>query len=210
VRLGDAHARVLRVDPRAVVPAGSQGTTVDTPTVVSFFGAPHEGPGVWLSGDVFVVGASPSPGAMRVAGGSPLSAGGAIAGARAAVGVQDEDGLLDWVELAPDARGDAGTAAAMDALLAKMGCSARLLVGGDARAVLGVGQDLSGAPVPLPSSPSARLVRGQPPGARAFFESTPVVPLSVWQPLQAQRIRYFPKAPKADAGAPPTGRPSKP
>ncbi len=199
----DVHARVLRLDPRAVVPAGGPGTTVDTPTVVSFFGAPREGVSVWLSGDVFVTGTSAPPGAMRVAGGTILASGTDDSSARAAVGVQDEDGLLDWVELAPEARADAGTAAAMDALLAKMGCSARLLVGAEGRAVLGGGLDLSGAPVTLPSSPSARLVRSQPPGAKSYFESTPLVPPTVWQPLQAQRIRYFPKAPKPDAGTPP-------
>jgi hypothetical protein len=211
VRLDTAHpelrARVLRVDPRTVVPAGSAGTTVDTPTVASFFGTPREGAGVWLSGDVFVTGTSAPAGAMRVAGGVPLSNGAEASLARAAVGIQDEDGLLDWVELAPEARADAGTAAAMDALLKKMGCSARLLVYAEARAVLGGGLDLSGVPMALPSSPSARLVRGQAPGAKAYFESTPVVPPSVWQPLQSQRVRYFPKPPRADAGAPPATRP---
>src|SRR5208282_1674049 len=63
------HARVLRVDPRTVVPAGSSGTTADTPTVVSFFGTPRDETGIWLSGDVFITGTSAPPGAMRVAGG---------------------------------------------------------------------------------------------------------------------------------------------
>jgi hypothetical protein len=210
VRLtGEVRARVLRVDPRTVVPAGSPGTTAETPTVVSFFGTPRDETGIWLSGDVFITGTSAPPGAMRVAGGAPLAKGPEAASARAAACIQDEDGLLAWVELAPEARADAGTAAAMDALLAKMGCSTRLMVGAEARAVLGVGQDLSGVPIPLPSSPSARLVRGRAPGGRAYFESTPVVTPSVWQPLQAQRVRYFPKPARVDAGAPPAAPSTK-
>jgi hypothetical protein len=200
----DLRLRVLRVDPRAVVPAASHGTTIDTPTVVSFFGVPREGVGVWLGEGLFVTGTS--PGGTRIAAGSPLGSGiGGGKDARAAIGVQDEDGLLDWVELPPEAKPDAASAAAMDALLAKMGCTVRLLVGADARAVLGSGQDLSGTPIPLPATPSTRLVRGNPSSARLYFESTPIVPPAVWQPLQSQRVRYFPKARKVDAGAPPPG-----
>jgi hypothetical protein len=204
----DLRLRVLRVDPRAVVPAASAGTTVDTPTIVSFFGAPRAGTSVWLADGLFVVSTAPPAGGTRIAAGSPLGSGGGAKDARAAVGVQDEDGLLDWVELPPDAKPDASSAIAMDALLAKMGCGARLLVGADARAVLGTGQDLSGSPIPLPATPSTRLVRGNPTSARLYFEQTPIVAPAVWQPLQSQRVRYFPKARKADAGAPtPAGIP---
>jgi hypothetical protein len=206
---GAREVRVLRVDPRAVVPAGSPGTTSETPSIVSFFGASppvdaglrgHEGVGIWLSAGVLVTGVTGPPGAQRVASGAPISSGGAVAGARAAVGVQDEDGLLAWVELAPGSLPDATTAAAMDALLAKMGCTTRLLLGPDARAVLAGGLDLSSAPVALPATPSTRLVRGAAPAARPYFETTPVVGPSVWQPLQSQRVRYFPKPRKVDAG----------
>jgi hypothetical protein len=209
----DLRLRILRVDPRAVVPAASPGTTVDTPTVVSFFGVPRESMGVWLANGSFITSASPPPGGTRIAAGLPLAANPAGKEARAAIGVQDEDGLLDWVELPPEAKPDAASATAMDRLLSGMGCGVRLLVGADARAVLGpggagglspggAGQDLGGGAIALPATPSTRLVRGQPSSARTYFDSTPIVPPAVWQPLQAQRVRYFPKPPKVDAGVP--------
>jgi hypothetical protein len=182
---------LLRVDPRSVVPAASPGTTVDTPTVVSFFGMSQEGIGIWLTDGVLVASASAVPGGTRIAAGQPLPQ--SSAGARAAIGVQDEDGLLDWVELPPEASDDAFTAAAMDSLLQRLGCGVRLLLHRDARAVLGGAQDLGGNATVLPPSPSTRLVRGTPPSARSYFETTPIVPPAVWQPMQSQRVRYFPK-----------------
>jgi hypothetical protein len=189
---------LLRVDPRSVVPAASPGTTVDTPTVVSFFGALPEGVSIWLTDGVLVASAAPVPGGTRIATGRPLSH--SSLNARAAIGVQDEDGLLDWVELPPGAKADAATAAAMDALLQRLGCGVRLLLGPEAQAVLGGVQDLGGDAVVLPSTPSTRLVRTTPPSARAYFEGTPVVPASVWQPLQSRRVRYFPKPTHTAAG----------
>jgi hypothetical protein len=59
---------------------------------------------------------------------------------------------------------------------------------------LGGDTDLAGAPTNAPSGPTAvRLVRADAPAARRIFEETPVVPFSVWYPLQQQRIRYFKK-----------------
>jgi hypothetical protein len=189
---------LLRVDPRSVVPAASPGTTVDTPTVVSFFGALPEGMSVWLTNGVLVASAPPVPGGTRIATGRPLSH--SSANAHAAIGVQDEDGLLDWVELPPGAKADVATAAAMDALLQRLGCGVRLLLDGEAQAILGGVQDLGGDATVLPSTPSTRLVRSTPPSARPYFEETPVVSPSVWQPLQSRRVRYFPKPAHTAAG----------
>jgi hypothetical protein len=46
---------------------------------------------------------------------------------------------------------------------------------------------------------AVRLVRGAAPDAHPIFTDTPIVPIQVWQPLQAKRIRYFykPAAPPA-------------
>lgn len=43
---------------------------------------------------------------------------------------------------------------------------------------------------------------GQPPAAKRFFPQTPIVSPQVWQPLQAQRVRYFRPKPSAKPRAP--------
>jgi hypothetical protein len=57
--------------------------------------------------------------------------------------------------------------------------------------------------------PTLSFRYGQPPKAKRFFPQTPIVSPQVWQPLQAQRVRYFrPKAPpKAKAASPAASTP---
>jgi hypothetical protein len=208
VRLDPARpalrARVLRVDPHAVVPAGSPGTNEETPTVAAFFApayVPRTGQSaVWYAYGVFLTGdAPPTPGATPLAVGVPLSSPLASV-ARVAVGVHDEDGMLEWVELAPDVHLDVGVAHALDALLSRDGCRTRLFLPFESTARLGGlggSLDLEGSPAAVPAGPSTRLVRGVAPAAHPIFEATPLVGPAVWQPLQMQRIRYFPKPRKA-------------
>jgi hypothetical protein len=213
----DVKVHAVRVDPRTVRPAGSAGTTAETPTVISFVGggkAPHAGElGLWLGNGVFLIGAAPPEDsaaahqpASPVAAGVPLASP-AAATARVAVGVHDEDGMLEWAELFPDVHADAKTAQILDRLLERSGCSMRMLVpGGEARALLGGTLDPNGEPgTPAGTISTARLVRGAPPGAHLIFETTPVVVPAIWQPLQSQRVRYFRRPTKEkppDAGAP--------
>jgi hypothetical protein len=111
--------------------------------------------------------------------------------AHAAIGVQDEDGMLVWVELQPDVHADGATAAALDALLARLGCGARMAVPGRAQALLGGALDAAGNAVASPPFPTVRLVRASSPDAHPIFTDTPIVPIQVWQPLQMKRVRYF-------------------
>ena len=205
----EVKVRALRIDPRAVVPAGSPGTTATTPTVVTFVAPRTAGTAkaerrAWFANGVFLVGANePAPGvdhsalradvpsdATTLADGVSLASP-AAATARAAVGVQDEDGMLDWIELPPDTAPSALTAKLMDALLARAGCTSRMLVTGDSRALLGGTLDLAAQPFEAAvGATAARLVRDAAPGAELTFD-TPVVAPAVWQPLQAQRVRYF-------------------
>src|SRR5262249_22051950 len=128
---------------------------------------------LWMASGVFLVGATaPEADAHLLLGGVPLASSEA-GSARAAVGVHDEDGMLHWVELPPDARPDEASARRMDAFLAAAGCSSRMLVPGDVRAVLGGSLDVTGDPITAPMASVARLVRTQAPGARSYFESTP-------------------------------------
>ncbi len=202
----EIKVRALRIDPRTVVPAGSRGTTADTPTIVTFVAPRTAGVGnverrAWFANGVFLVGTN-EPGADATTLGDGVTVASPTSGtARAAVGVQDEDGMLDWVELAPDVPASAAAAKAMDALLARAGCSSRMLVTGDSHALLGGTLDLTGQPIEAAIGATAgRLVRDAAPGAELAFD-TPVVPPAIWQPLQAQRVRYFRKPGKKAAPA---------
>ncbi len=217
----DVKVRALRVDPRTVRPAGSAGTTAETPTVVSFVGGgkpPRPGEmALWLASGVFLLAPTPPDASATplASGAAATGAGGGVAKtARVGVGVHDEDGMLEWVELAPEVKADESTSKLLDKLLEKAGCSSRMLVAGDARAMLGGTLDAAGDPAPPAGTTStARLVRGAPPGAHPHFEDTKVVSPAVWQPLQNQRVRYFRKPPKEapkDAGAPKPEDPGAP
>jgi hypothetical protein len=109
--------------------------------------------------------------------------------------------MLVWVELSPEAKPDAGTAQAMDALLERLGCSTRMAVPGDARALLGGSLDAAGNPVIAPVG-AIRLVRAQAPDAHPIFEKTPLVDIEVWRPLQAKRVRYFYKPTPSPSASP--------
>lgn len=205
VRFDPAHverkARVLRLDPRTVKPAG---TNAEGPTVATLFGKrpKHEETGLSLAKDVFFVG-------DLTADATPLVAGIPLKSAppqtvSTAVGVQDEDGMLAWIEIAPDVPRDKATADALDAMLTRMGCSIRLAIP-DGRALLGGAQDLSGEPTTPPAEGlAARLVRNEAPSAKKVFD-TPIVSPNVWQPLQAQRVRYFKKPSKPNPSAAASG-----
>ncbi|HEY6458956.1 MAG TPA: hypothetical protein VIY73_02365, partial [Polyangiaceae bacterium] len=194
---------VVRVDPRTVKPGAASDPE---PTVLALEGAPKGDLTLWWASGVFSVGvAAPTKDATRLLGGYGASTAPA-AQARAAVGVQDEDGMVVWVELPADVKADAQTAAAMDALLVRLGCTGRMLLDGDgagARALLGGSLDACGNPLAAaPPPPAVRLVRAKAPDAHPFFDATPVVPVEVWRPLQAKRIRYFYKpAPAASSSS---------
>jgi hypothetical protein len=202
---GPVRMRLLRADPRTMSPA--IGASSDAPTVLAL-AAPMKGSlTLAWTGDAFAIAPSTTGNESAVlARGYPASeAPGATA--RAAVGVQRDDGMLAWVELAPEVHPDASTAAAMDALLEKLGCPDRMTLPGDARALLGGSLDVAGDPLsPLPPI-SARLVRAHAPDAHPIFADTPIVPPQIWQPLQAKRVRYFYKPPPSPSAAP--GAPDK-
>ncbi len=200
--------RVVRADPRTMRPAGA---TDPAPTVLTLDApaALRTAKTLWWggAGELAIGAAPPSAGAQPLLGGCTGAADACAEGAHAGVGVQDADGMLVWVELPPDAHPDRTTAQALDDLLAKLGCTARMAVPGRPQIRLGGELAASGDPV-IPSqerdagagskAPMFRFVRAQAPGAHAIFPDTPIVPIQVWQPLQMKRVRYFSK-PKAAA-----------
>lgn len=208
--------RVVRADPRTMVPSdrASSDRAASDPAlppqdsapgpapVVLAFSAPARGSRtLWWSHGLFSIGpsgqgAGPAPDAVPLVEGHPLGDArdprrahdGAL---HAAVGVQGEDGMLVWVEVAGGPSHDAELAAAMDQLLARLGCTERFGLAGDARAFLGGTLDSAGQPLTNVPLASARLVRTRAPDAHPVFENTPIVPIEVWQPLQMKRVRYF-------------------
>jgi hypothetical protein len=228
---GGVMLRVVRADPRTMVPEDripeDRAADRATAPVVLALSAPARGSRtLWWSRGLFSIGpsgqgAGPSPDAVPLVEGQPLGDPRGAHGERphAAVGVQGEDGMLVWVELATaratvpagtrpgrdaDAPGhaasDADIASAMDQLLARLGCTERFGLAGDARALPGGTLDSGGEPLANVPLASARLVRTHAPDAHPVFENTPIVPIEVWQPLQMKRVRYFLKP----AGAAPS------
>jgi hypothetical protein len=209
--------RVLRVDPRMVKPMTK---SLQEPTVLALAGGTRGTRTLFWQNAAFAIAAAPPSPDGLVSGRSPsahatdvaILMGGvpwdspAAATSRAAVGVQDEDGMLVWVELPPEATAGDSSAAAMEALLARLGCSERMAVPGDVRALPGGSLDVLGAPLSgQPPPVTSRLVRARGPDAHTIFESTPIVPSPVWQPLQAKRVRYFYKPPPSPSATPSGG-----
>jgi hypothetical protein len=207
--MADVRLRVLRADPRTLRPAA--GEVAQASTVLSLTAGVRGTLSLWWHAATFSISANaPAPDATALAGGvlltSPLAP-----TARAAVGIEDEDGMMVWVELSPDSYdADVQTARELDGLLERLGCSSRMLLPGDARALIGGEFDLAGTALPDTGAPiGSRLVRARAPDAHTIFDATPIVPLQVWQPLQAKRIRYFYK-PTATSSSPSSAPATRP
>jgi hypothetical protein len=207
VRAANLKLRIVRADPRALRPDVALGTGSGGKLTILSLVAPaaptRASRTLWWHAGLFAIDAtSPAKEATAMLGGCSTAAP-CAASAGASVGIADEDGMLVWVELPPGTHPTEATGAAMDALLTRLGCSARMAVPGQAAAWLGgengaSALDASGAPLDprgATGTPTVRLVRTTPPDARPIFVDTPIVPISVWQPLQAKRIRYFYKPP---------------
>ena len=191
----DLKARVLQMDPRMVsaAPAGKGKTEKTVAIVDAGEQVAGEAPSLWHSAGAFSIGAQPPvPEAVRLGSGEPGEKG---APAAAAVGVNDEGGMLFYVELEnPPQQVTAADGKVLAELLKKLGCSSRLLLAKPLAVALGGDSDWAGKPVHPPSGAGAvRLSRAAGAGGRRVFEDTPVVPLDVWYPLQQKRIRYFKK-----------------
>jgi hypothetical protein len=188
--------RIVRADPRTMRVASDAISEAPegSPTVLAVEPGARGPLSLWWSANAFAVAVEPPrPDAARLASGfPPLAAQAAVS--RAAAGVQDDDGMLVWIELSPQDHADAQTAAAIDSLLQRLGCSTRVAFAGTPRVLLGGSLDATGAPsapAPSPSPPAVRFERIPGPDAHTVFADTPLVPIQVWRPLQAKRVRYF-------------------
>jgi hypothetical protein len=189
---------VVRADPRTMSPAGGDP---GRPVVLALSSGGHGPLSLWWSAGAFSIApAAPTRDATPLAGGFAPEAPQAEVG-RIEAGVQDADGMLVWVELFADTHADARTAAAMDSLLQRLGCSTRITLTGGARALLGGSLDVSGDAVAAPPPTAVRLLRLPGPRAYPIFTDTPLVPIQIWRPLQAKRVRYFYKPAAAASGS---------
>jgi hypothetical protein len=153
------RVRVMRLDPRTVrvdaTPESGAGAAPSADEkVVATFGRPRStreagapkppekgDRKLFLGGHVFSIAKNASPGSVAIAeiAAHPIDA-------RAAAGISDEDGMLQWIELMPEDRPDAQTGEEMMKLLEHIGCSARGLVTSDVRAYPGGAMDTGAEP----------------------------------------------------------------
>ncbi len=203
--------RLLKIDPRMLREPGD-----DAPTVVTF--APNVLPAPPIASGSASARPVPTPvhgspkverlaltfteaafkiTPLRDAKGTTLAEGFPASGHPAVVTlacVDEEEGMLHWLELGVGDKPSAAVTEEMDRILAQQGCGNRIAL--DHRVLLGGDITLAGTrPGKLPPR-SVALARGTAPAARAMFEETQVVPWAVWHTLQAQRVRYFPKPKK--------------
>ena len=122
---GDLKVRIVRADPRTMRPASAAAApgaipepapTGDDTTVLSLVapvaagGAARAPRTLWWHDEMFAIaGNAPARAATALLGGCSTNDA-CAAMARAALGVEDEAGMLVWVELPPDAHPDASTA----------------------------------------------------------------------------------------------------
>lgn len=192
-----ARARVLKIDPHLVALAGSPKVDASAPLVVALEGGPKRGePTLYLMPNGAVIADNqPEGGTAIVSGSKP----GKLASPKAALGI-DEDGMIVYVEA--DAA-PAPSGAALDAVLTRLRCTARLWLAEPLSPLLGGMMNLAGSSAKPSGGASVKLVRATGPSGKSIFEDTPILPLAQWQPLQMKRIRYFRHAEKKDdAGDP--------
>jgi hypothetical protein len=201
--LGSRRAVVLRVDPRMLTrdararglagdgPEKEKASVTPQPPVVLATLPPGERgdgvPSLWFSPSAFAIGPAPDvKGAVRLASATATDR------AVAALGVEEESGMLVYVEL-KDATAGAAALAELQAVLTRFGCGKGIGLVEPWPMLLGGAMDVSAKPARLPEGDAVLLRRQSGPGVRRIFEATPVVPFDQWYPLQQKRIRYFKK-----------------
>jgi hypothetical protein len=184
---------LLEIDPRAVRVAPASES--DAKLVVTLPPATSAKTGLFLRAKQFSIGASPpAAGATRLASGRSSPTLGTVA----ALGI-DGAGNLVYAEVAT-ARNPTADGLMLERLLAERCPGGKLFFEKPLGVALGGDHDLEDHPV-SPGADAVRLARGTPPGAARIFPDTPLVPVSVWYPLQAKRVRYFHQPKPAEGGA---------
>lgn len=188
---------LLKLDPGTV--KLGKAAEPEQKVVVSFPDPGAQGPALWLGARGFSIGPTAPEGAVALARGLTTRGPDTLA----LLGI-DAAGMLLYVEVSTQ-RDAARDGALLESLLGELGVKQQLYLSKPLALALGGDRDIGGRA--LTTGPGAlRLVRRPSPGATRIFPDTPIVPVSTWYPLQAKRVRYFPKPKKdeAEAGATPS------
>ncbi len=195
VPLGGRRLSIVRIDPRMLTRDAKQAAAElkdgkEAPAISASLLAPGEAgerPSLWFSQGAFVIAATPeAPGSIRIA--SATASDKAVA----ALGVEDESGMLVYVEVG-DPQGGPLPLAALRSAVEKLGSSQMIALKEPLALALGGDTGVSLKGVKLPEGDPIVLFRQPGPGGRRIFEGTPIVPFDKWYPLQNRRIRYFKK-----------------
>ncbi|MFW5740637.1 MAG: hypothetical protein ACOC1F_09765, partial [Myxococcota bacterium] len=185
-------ALLVKLDPRTI----GVSTEPSDKVVVSISNANPvpDRPTLWMSGGTAIVSSTLIEGASPIVSGvGPQSP--EAANAVAGLGVQDDDGMLVYVEV-QEGRQTGKDLPLLTKLLDELGCSTKLMLSRPLLPTFGEPPDDAGQRFER----VVNFVRVDAPGAKRIFESTPIVEPSEWAPLQARRIRYFKKKKKKDEG----------
>lgn len=179
----DTHVGIIRLDPKFL--RVTQRTDAGAQRVLDISQPLAEGVGgaaLYHDGSRFLISSAAQPGASLVTRGFLASE--PLAGsATSAMGV-DAAGMLVFVRFTAGAR-PGGEGPLLIELMKRLGCSASLYFLRPLGVVMG---DAPADPAATPSG--VTLARAEGPGTRRLFPDTPVVPPTVWAPLQQKRVRY--------------------
>lgn len=187
---GETKLHAVKLDPRMLRARRRRSVTVaNDPIVFSIdkVSMNQAKSHILFTGSEFVQStAGPSEGAVLVASGYAASDP-RRRGAVAVAGI-DAYGMLIYLEVAtaPDPTRDADL---LDAVCRDLGCVSQTFLSRPAFIGIGGRVDLSGHPLSKRRK-YLEFLRATAPGARRIFESTPVVPRSIWKPLQERQSRY--------------------
>lgn len=188
----DTKLTIVKLDPASLRTAGA--SDADAQVVVSFPKSGEHGAGLWLGPKGASIGAEGPDHALTLARGVTTRGPETVAAL-----ALDGAGMLLYLEVSTG-RDAARDGELIDDVLKGLGTKHTLYLSKPLGLALGGDRDLRGRS--LPADPTAlRLVRRPPPGATRIFPETPVVPVNVWYPLQAKRVRYFPKPKKDESEA---------
>lgn len=181
----DTHVGIIRLDPKVlrVTPRSDAGAQ----RVLDIAQPLGEGVGkvaLYHDGSHFLITSTPQLGASLVTRGfadsEPIAS-----SATSAMGV-DAAGMLVFVRFTAGAR-PGGEGALLIELMKRLGCSTSLFFLRPLGVAMGDAPADPAAPSPLGG---VSLSRAEGPGTRRLFPDTPVVPPTVWAPLQQKRVRY--------------------